>query len=92
MSKRIYVGNLPYSATEPDLAAIFEQIGQVQSVKLITDRETGRSKGYGFVEMADEADVATAISRFHGAEFQGRALTVSEAQGGKPESSGLRRR
>lgn len=82
MSRKLYVGNLPYTTTEPQLIEIFEQIGQVQSVRIITDSGSGRSKGIGFIEMASEADVPKAIDRFNGAEFEGRALTVSEAKGG----------
>jgi RNA recognition motif-containing protein len=82
MGRKIYVGNLPFKTTEPQLVEIFEQIGQVQSVKIITDPGSGRSKGFGFIEMASEQDVPKAIARFHGAEFEGRPLTVSEAKGG----------
>jgi len=79
MSKRIYVGNLSYQTTESDLTNLFEQAGQVESVNIITDRDTGRSKGFAFVEMAgDEADKA--IAQFNGAEVNGRALTVNEAR------------
>jgi RNA recognition motif-containing protein len=81
MGRKIYVGNLPFSTTEPQLIEIFEQIGQVQSVRIITDNGSGRSKGFGFIEMASEMDVPKAIERFHGAEFEGRPLTVSEAKG-----------
>ena len=87
MSKRIYVGNLSYQTTENDLTSLFEQAGQVESVNIITDRDTGRSKGFAFVEMAgDEADKA--IAQFNGAEVNGRALTVNEARPREEHSSG----
>jgi RNA recognition motif-containing protein len=79
MSKRIYVGNLSFQTTEHDLSALFEQIGQVESVNIITDRDTGRSKGFAFVEMADE-DAEKAIARLNGMEVGGRSLTVNEAR------------
>jgi RNA recognition motif-containing protein len=79
MSKRIYVGNLSFQTTEHDLSALFGQVGQVESVNIITDRDTGRSKGFGFVEMSDE-DAAKAIARFNGTEIGGRSLTVNEAR------------
>ena len=79
MAKRIYVGNLSYQTTENDLRILFGQVGQVDSVNIITDRNTGQSKGFGFVEMSnDEADEA--ITRFNGTEVNGRALTVNEAR------------
>src|SRR5215471_20853043 len=79
MSKRIYVGNLSYQTTENDLTNLFEQVGQVDSVNVITDRDTGRSKGFAFVEMSNE-DADKAISQFNGVEVDGRALTVNEAR------------
>jgi RNA recognition motif-containing protein len=79
MTKKVYVGNLPFKTTEDDLAGLFGQVGPVESVSIITDRETGRSKGFGFVSMGtDDAD--RAIAQFNGAEFGGRALTVNEAR------------
>src|ERR1041384_6856656 len=86
MSKRIYVGNLSYQATEGDLSNLFEQVGQVESVNIITDRDTGRSKGFGFVEMGNE-DADKAIAQFNGAELDGRTITVNEARP-RPERSG----
>jgi cold-inducible RNA-binding protein len=89
MSKRIYVGNLSYQTTENDLSTLFEQVGQVDSVNIITDRDTGRSKGFGFVEMgSEEADKA--IAQFNGAEVNGRALTVNEARPREERSGGGR--
>jgi cold-inducible RNA-binding protein len=79
MTKRIYVGNLSYQTTEHDLTSLFEQVGQVDSVNLITDRDTGRSKGFAFVEMGGE-DADKAITQFNGVEINGRALTVNEAR------------
>ena len=77
--KKLFVGNLPFSATEDDLRALFAAHGTVESVSLITDRETGRPRGFGFVEM--ENDGATkAIAALNETEFQGRNMTVSEAR------------
>jgi hypothetical protein len=77
--KRIYVGNLSYRATENDVASLFGQAGEVESVSIIIDRDTGRSKGFGFVEMSNE-DADKAIAQFNGMELNGRALTVNEAR------------
>ena len=79
MSKRIYVGNLPFSATEDEIRELFSQHGTVESVNLITDRETGRPRGFGFVEMADE-EAAAAISALDQKEMGGRNLKVNEAK------------
>jgi RNA recognition motif-containing protein len=78
MSKKIYVGNLPFSATEDELHEMFSQYGQVESVKLITDRETGRPRGFGFVEMGDGA--SEAIAALNDKELGGRNLKVNEAK------------
>jgi RNA recognition motif-containing protein len=75
----IYVGNLPFSATEEELRTLFEQHGAVHSVKLISDRETGRPRGFGFVEM-DPAPAAQAIERLNGTDMGGRPLRINEAQ------------
>ena len=88
MSKRIYVGNLSYQTTEGDLTNLFEQVGQVDSVSVITDRDTGRSKGFAFVEMGNE-DADKAITQLNGAEVNGRTLTVNEARA-REERSGNR--
>ena len=80
MGKKLYVGNLPFSATDQILADTFAQCGTVESAKIITDRETGRSKGFGFVEMSTDAEAADAISKFNGADYDGRAMTVNEAR------------
>ena len=79
MSKRVYVGNLSYDTTESDLTGLFEQAGEVESVNIITDRDTGRSKGFGFVEMGSEG-ADKAIAQFNGSELKGRSLTVNEAR------------
>lgn len=79
MSKNIYVGNLPWSATEQDVRAAFEAYGEVSSVKLIEDRETGRPRGFGFVEMEDNGALE-AIEALDGTDFGGRNLKVNEAK------------
>ena len=79
MSKRIFVGNLSYQTTESDITGLFEQAGEVESASIITDRDTGRSKGFAFVEMGNEG-ADKAISQFNGYELNGRALTVNEAR------------
>src|SRR5256885_5466762 len=79
MSKKIYVGNLPFRTTEDDLSEMFQQIGAVESVSIITDRDTGRSKGFGFVSMGDD-DAEKAIAVYNGKDMNGRALTVNEAR------------
>ena len=79
MTKKIFVGNLSFQTSENDLNDLFAQVGQVQSVSIITDRMTGRSKGFGFVEMESE-QAEQAIARFNGAEVSGRKLTVNEAR------------
>lgn len=78
MPKSIYVGNLPFNATEDEVRSLFEAHGSVLSVKLISDRETGRPRGFGFVEM-ESSDAATAISALDGADMNGRSLRVNEA-------------
>ena len=80
MGKKLYVGNLPFSANEAALEHIFAQAGTVQSAKVITDRDTGRSKGFGFVEMSTDAEAADAIAKFSGADYEGRPMTVNEAK------------
>ena len=80
MGKRLYVGNLPFNSTDESLQEIFAQAGSVQSAKIITDRDTGRSKGFGFVEMASDQEAVDAIQKFNGAEYGGRNMTVAEAR------------
>ena len=77
--KSIYVGNLPFSASEAELRDLFAPHGTVEAVRLMTDRETGRPRGFGFVEMAD-GDAARAIQALNGTEFGGRSLRINEAQ------------
>jgi cold-inducible RNA-binding protein len=79
MTKRIFVGNLSYQTTESDLTNLFEQAGEVESASIITDRDTGRSKGFAFLEMGSEV-ADKAITQFNGTELNGRALTVNEAR------------
>lgn len=83
MPKSIYVGNLPWSATEDEIHDLFAQYGEVASVKLISDRETGRPRGFGFVEMED-AEAQKAIEALEGTEFGGRTLRVNEAKPRQP--------
>lgn len=78
MSKNLYVGNLSFSTTSDDLRTAFSQFGTVQSASVVMDRETGRSRGFGFVEMGDGGEEA--INAMNGADFQGRKLTVNEAR------------
>ncbi len=75
----IYVGNLPFRTTSDDLERLFDEFGTVQSAQVITDRDTGRSRGFGFVEMPDDA-ARTAIEALNGQDFEGRPLTVNEAR------------
>jgi RNA recognition motif-containing protein len=76
----IYVGNLPYSATDADLRQLFEKHGEVASAKVIIDRETNQSKGFGFVEMNDNAKAQAAITALNGQQLKGRAMRINEAQ------------
>jgi len=80
MNKKLYVGNLPYETTQEQIRELFAQAGEVSEVTLITDRETGRLKGFGFVEMATEEVSGEAIKRFNGYSLGERALTVNEAR------------
>jgi len=84
MSKRLYVGNLPYTITESALQEMFSEAGPVDSVKLITDRDTGRSKGFAFVEMATDEAAEKAIADFNGQKIEGRPMTVNEAKPQQP--------
>ncbi len=87
MGKKLYVGNLPYTITDADLHRVFSSHGNVQSAQVIMDRETGRSKGFGFVEMASDSEAQAAISALNGSQYEGRALTVNEA---RPKEGGSR--
>lgn len=95
----IYVGNLPFSTTDEDLDQLFSQFGSVDRASVITDRETGRSRGFGFVEMGDDAAAQQAIEALNDTEFESRSLTVNEARprsndggggGGRGGSGGYR--
>jgi len=80
MGKRLYVGNLSYSMSDADLQQLFAEYGAVESARVITDRQTGRSRGFGFVEMTNNEEAEAAIAALNGQEFEGRALTVNEAK------------
>lgn len=80
MAKKLYIGNLGYATTENELQELFATIGEVVSVNVITDRMSGRSKGFAFVEMAQDAEAEQAINEFNGREVDGRAIKVSEAR------------
>jgi RNA recognition motif-containing protein len=88
MGRKIYVGNLSYNVTSSDLEQLFTQHGQVQSAEVIQDRATGRSKGFGFVEMGSDEEATAAINALNGAEHDGRNLTVNEAKPKEPRSGG----
>ena len=88
MSRKLYVGNLPFSATEQTILSKFAECGTVESVKLITDRDTGRSKGFGFIEMGTESEARAAIDALNNTDFDGRPLRVNEAKPQKKRSSG----
>lgn len=88
MGKKLYVGNLPFSATDSQLTDLFSQAGNVDSVRIVTERETGRSRGFGFVEMSNEDEALSAIEKFNGQPMDGRPLTVNEARPQEPRSSG----
>ncbi len=87
MSKKIYVGNLSFSSTEEDLRTVFERHGTVDSVAVITDRETGRARGFAFVEMSEASAAADAIRALDGTDLDGRSIKVNEAQD-KPRGGG----
>ena len=94
MAKKLYVGNLGYGVTDSDLTAMFQAHGAVQSAQVIMDRDTGRSKGFGFVEMTSDQEAQAAITALNGQESGGRTLTVNEArprsEGGRGGSGGSR--
>jgi RNA recognition motif-containing protein len=92
MTRKLYVGNLPYSVNEDSLRELFAQAGEIASVNIITDRDTGRSKGFGFVEMATEEEAQEAIRRFNGYSIDSRPLTVNEARPREERPSGGGRR
>ena len=93
MAKKLYVGNLSYGMTDSDLQRLFAEHGSVQSAQVIMDRDSGRSKGFGFVEMSNDQEAQEAINALNGKEVDGRALTVNEARpredrGGRPGGGG----
>jgi RNA recognition motif-containing protein len=88
MSKKIYVGNLPWSTTSATLETLFSAHGTVQSAEVISDRETGRSRGFGFVEMESDEACQRAIQALNGTEVDGRAITVNEARERAPRQGG----
>jgi len=87
MAKKLYVGNLSYKTGEEDLRNYFSGFGNVESVKLVTDRETGNSKGFGFIEMSSDYEAKAAISGANGSDFDGRKLKVNEAIDNPPRRS-----
>lgn len=92
MSIRLYVGNLSYDMSSSDLESLMSQHGTVQSAEVISDRMSGRSKGFGFVEMSSDEEARAAIDALNGQDYQGRALTVSEAKPRQERSGGGGRR
>ena len=89
MGKKLYVGNLSYNVSSSDLEQLFSQFGSVQSAQVITDRETGRGKGFGFVEMGNEAEANAAINGLNEQEHDGRRLTVNEAKPREARTTGI---
>jgi len=88
MGKKLYVGNLSYNVSSSDLEQMFKAHGEVESAEVINDRMTGRSKGFGFVEMGSDQDAQSAISALNGKDYDGRALTVNEAKPRAPRTGG----
>lgn len=90
MSTKLYVGNLPYSSNDQSLTEKFSECGTVSSSKVIMDRDSGRSKGFAFVEMSTAAEAQNAIAKFHGTDLDGRAINVTEAKPMAPRSDSRR--
>ncbi len=88
MEKKLYVGSLPFETTEDELHQMFAGLGQIVSAKLITDKDSGQSKGFGFVEMSTEAEAQAAIQKLHGSTLGTRQITVNEARPMVPRSPG----
>jgi RNA recognition motif-containing protein len=88
MARKIYVGNLPWSYSSSDLESLFRQYGTVNSAEVVSDRETGRSRGFGFVEMANDAEFEAAVNALNGADCGGRPLVVNEARERAPRTGG----
>ena len=89
MGNKIYVGNLPFSATKDSLGDLFSPFGTVDSVKIVTDRDTGLSKGFGFVEMSNDDEAQTAIDKLNGSDMGGRSIVVNEARPMEPKSNNV---
>ncbi|MCM2354426.1 MAG: RNA-binding protein [Pseudobdellovibrio sp.] len=87
MSTKLYIGNLPYSATDQTLTDKFSECGTVNSAKVIMDRESGRSKGFAFVEMSSAAEASNAINKFNGTELDGRSISIAEAKPMAPRTN-----
>ncbi len=87
MGNKLYVGNLSYNTNDSSLAELFSSCGTVESARVITDRDTGRSKGFGFVEMSSDKEASDAIAKFNGQEIDGRAVTVNEAKPMAPRNN-----
>jgi len=92
MGNKLYVGNISFNSTEQDLRDLFSEIGEIESLKVITDKITGRSRGFGFVEMASAEDAKKAIAALNGKEFMGKTLAVSEARPQEPRAGGFQAR
>ncbi len=92
MSTKLYVGGIPYTSTEASLQEAFSKAGTVNSASIIIDRMTGRSKGFGFVEMSNDDEAQAAINMFNGQDFEGRKLTVNVARPLEPRAPGMNRR
>lgn len=88
MSRKLYVGNIPFETNENDLQALFAEAGAVESVNVVRDRETGRARGFAFVEMATDEAAQAAVAQLHDRSFGGRRLTVNEARPQTPRSGG----
>ena len=88
MNRKLYVGNIPFETNENDLQALFAEVGQVESVNVVRDRETGRARGFAFVEMSTDQGAQAAVSQLHDRSFGGRRLTVNEARPQTPRSGG----
>lgn len=89
MGKKLYVGNLAFSVDSESLSNLFSAHGAVESAKLITDRDTGRSKGFGFVEMSSSEEAMDCLNKLNGQQFEGRALNISEAKAQQPRTGGF---
>jgi RNA recognition motif-containing protein len=87
MGKKIYVGNLAYSVESNQLTEVFAQFGTVESAKVITDRDSGRSKGFAFIEMSQDSEAQAAIEKLNGTDLSGRAMNISEAKPQEPRSN-----